>query len=231
MKHHIPNIITALRIALCIPMLLAETMSPMFVSCYLLAGVSDMLDGFLARKLCVSSEFGARLDSVADFVFVITAFMKLFPLLNFPLWIWLTIIMITVVKIISLIVSKLRNGKVVFLHTKANKITGFVLFTGMLFVKTSCFQYVMIGAIIMAAYAAVDEMVMVVIKAHITNGATQNSPQKKLHKKLARIEKCCTFASGKSYTTSSCQTPPGPEGSKGRRSSGAIQVAYPFFML
>lgn len=70
-KTHIPNIITALRIALCIPMFFAEAMSPLFVSCYLLAGVSDMLDGFLARKLCVTSDFGARLDSVADLVFAI----------------------------------------------------------------------------------------------------------------------------------------------------------------
>lgn len=160
-KTHIPNIITALRIALCVPMFLAEAISPLFVACYLFAGLSDMIDGFLARKLGVTSEFGARLDSVADFVFVITAFMKLFPLLNFPLWIWLTIIMIAVVKIASLIISKLKKVKVVPLHTFSNKLTGFVLFIGMLFVKTACFQYVVIGIIVIATYAAVDEMVMV----------------------------------------------------------------------
>lgn len=160
-KIYIPNIISALRIALCIPMFFAEAMSPLFVGCYLLAGISDMLDGFLARKLGVTSEIGARLDSVADFVFVITAFAKLFPLLNFPIWIWLIIIMIAVMKITSSIVSKLRSGKVVFLHTKANKIAGFVLFIGMLFAKTSCFQYVVIGIIVIAMYAAVDEMVRV----------------------------------------------------------------------
>ncbi len=160
-KTHIPNIITALRIALCIPMFFAEAMSPMFVSCYLLAGVSDMLDGFLARKLCVTSEFGARLDSVADFIFVITAFIKIFPLLNFLLWIWLTIIMIAVVKIASLIISKLKKVKVVPLHTFSNKLTGFVLFIGMLFVKTACFQYIVVGIIAVAMAAAVDEMVMV----------------------------------------------------------------------
>jgi len=39
---------------------------------------------------------------------------------------------------------------------------------------------------------------------------------------IALIEKYSTFASGKSYTTSSCQTPPGSEDSKGRWLSGAI---------
>lgn len=160
-KTHIPNIITALRIALCVPMFLAEAISPLFVACYLFAGLSDMIDGFLARKLGVTSEFGARLDSVADFIFVITAFIKIFPLLNFLLWIWLIIIMIAVMKIVSLIVSKFRNGKVVFLHTKANKIAGLLLFIGMLFVKTACFQYIVVGIIAVAMVAAVDEMVMV----------------------------------------------------------------------
>lgn len=161
MKRHIPNIITALRIALCVPMLLAEAMSPLFYACYLLAGLSDILDGFFARKFGVTSDFGSRLDSIADLVFVITAFVKLFPLLNFSKWIWLIIIMIVVMKIVSLIVSKLRKGKIVFLHTKANKITGLLLFIGMLFVKTACFQYVVIVIIVVAMFAAVDEMVRI----------------------------------------------------------------------
>lgn len=160
-KIHIPNIISALRIALCVPMFLAEAMSPLFSACYLLAGLSDILDGFFARKLGVTSDFGSRLDSIADFVFVITAFIKLFPLLNFPICIWLIITMIAVIKIVSLIVSKLRNRKVFFLHTEANKITGLLLFIGMFFVETACFQYVVIVIIVVAIFAAVDEMVKI----------------------------------------------------------------------
>ena len=161
MKRHIPNIITALRIALCVPMLLAEAMSPLFSACYLLAGLSDILDGFFARRLGVTSDFGSRLDSIADLVFVITVFVKLFPLLNFSICIWLIITMIAVIKIVSLIVSKLRNRKVLFLHTEANKIAGLLLFIGMLFVKTACFQYVVIVIIVVAIFAAVDEMVKI----------------------------------------------------------------------
>lgn len=157
MKRHIPNIITALRIALCVPMLLAEAMSPLFVACYLLAGLSDMIDGAIARRLDATSDFGSRLDSIADFVFVVAAFTKLFPLLNFPRRIWLTIIMIAVIKIASLIISKLKKVKVVPLHTFSNKLTGFVLFIGMLFVKTACFQYIVVGIIAVAMVAAVDE--------------------------------------------------------------------------
>lgn len=64
-------------------------------------------------------------------------------------------------KITSSIVSKLRSGKVVFIHTKANKIAGLLLFIGMLFVKTACFQYVVIVIIVVAMFAAVDETIKV----------------------------------------------------------------------
>ena len=43
------------------------------------------------------------------------------------------------------------------------------------------------------------------------------------------IKKFLPLCPGKSYTTSSCKTPPGPEGSKGIRLSGAIS-SLPFFI-
>ena len=45
---------------------------------------------------------------------------------------------------------------------------------------------------------------------------------KYFHQNPCTIKKNRIFAAGKSYTTSSCRTPPGPEGSKGRWLSGAI---------
>ena len=44
---------------------------------YLIAGLTDMLDGILARRWGVESKFGARLDSLADFVFVLAVGYKL----------------------------------------------------------------------------------------------------------------------------------------------------------
>ena len=63
------NLLSATRIALCLPLLLVDAMTLPFWVLYLIAGVTDMLDGFLARRWGVESHFGARLDSVADFVF------------------------------------------------------------------------------------------------------------------------------------------------------------------
>ena len=76
---HIPNILSASRIALCLPLLMVDAMTLTFWGLYLIAGITDMLDGFLARKWGMESKFGARLDNLADFVFVLAVGYKLFP--------------------------------------------------------------------------------------------------------------------------------------------------------
>ena len=52
---------------------------------YLFCGITDMVDGTIARKTKSMSEFGARLDTVADSVFVAVCFVKILPLMQFPI--------------------------------------------------------------------------------------------------------------------------------------------------
>ena len=65
----IANVITCCRILISMLMFLFSVFSPEFYVCYLIAGISDMIDGTIARKLGTSSKFGEKLDTVADFVF------------------------------------------------------------------------------------------------------------------------------------------------------------------
>jgi len=75
--------------------------------------------------------------------------------------------MIAVIKMASIAVSKIRNGKVVFLHTIPNKLTGLFLFIGMLFVEMPYFQYVVIGISVLAMFAAIDEFLKIIgLKKH-----------------------------------------------------------------
>ena len=67
----IPDLLSASRIVLCLPLLLVDAMTLPFWVLYLIAGLTDILDGFLARRWGVESKFGARLDSLADFLFVL----------------------------------------------------------------------------------------------------------------------------------------------------------------
>ena len=69
MGKHIANIITGFRILCSILLMFFPVFSAQFYITYLLCGVSDMVDGTVARKTNSISEFGARFDTVADFVF------------------------------------------------------------------------------------------------------------------------------------------------------------------
>lgn len=83
MLWNIPNILTLLRIAL-IPVFVVAFYWPDFgwnhvitTGIFFVAGVSDWLDGYLARKLDQQSAFGAFLDPVADKLMVATALILL----------------------------------------------------------------------------------------------------------------------------------------------------------
>ena len=88
---------------------------------YVIAGTTDMLDGFLARRWGVESKFGARLDSLADFVFVLAVGYKLFPWLNLPAALWMMIGLIAMVKIVNAVSAYVVKRRIEFLHTQANK--------------------------------------------------------------------------------------------------------------
>lgn len=66
----IPHIITSLRILLSGMLLGIEPFSPFFLLIYFLCGLSDICDGYLARRLHVASDFGTLLDSLADLLYV-----------------------------------------------------------------------------------------------------------------------------------------------------------------
>ena len=79
----IPNIITLFRIIV-IPVFVLAFIIPSYpykplilVSMFFLAGISDWVDGYLARKLEQQSAFGAFLDPVADKLMVATAMILL----------------------------------------------------------------------------------------------------------------------------------------------------------
>ena len=154
---HIPNILSASRIALCLPLLLADAMTVPFWVLYVIAGTTDMLDGFLARRWGVEGKFGARLDSLADFVFVLAVGYKLFPWLKLPTALWMMIGVIALVKMVNAISSYVINHKIAFLHTKANKLTGFLLFIGMMTVGHSYFIPVAWVIACIALFAAIQE--------------------------------------------------------------------------
>ncbi|WP_245697161.1 CDP-alcohol phosphatidyltransferase family protein [Paenibacillus oryzae] len=128
MLKQLPNLMTLFRITGSILLLYLEPLTPAFYIFYLLCGASDMLDGFIARRFRVISRFGAALDSVADTVFVLALAFVLLPMVILPLFIWLWLAGIAVIKLTSLITGFFKYRSLAFLHTYANKIAGITLF-------------------------------------------------------------------------------------------------------
>ena len=128
MKKHIANIITGSRIVLSLPLLFIPLSSAWFYALYLLCGLSDMIDGTVARKTKSASDFGARLDTVSDFVFMTVALIKFVPNLHIPVWQWIWIGVIAIIKLGNSAWGFVRTKKLISPHTVLNKITGLLLF-------------------------------------------------------------------------------------------------------
>ena len=102
--------------------------SALFYIFYLFCGLADMIDGTVARKTGAVSNFGAKLDTASDFVFMAVCVVKLLPKINISVWLWIWIAIIAIVKVINIVMGFIRRKKLVALHTFLNKITGLLLF-------------------------------------------------------------------------------------------------------
>ena len=87
-----------------------------------------MIDGTIARKTKAVSEFGARLDTVADFVFVFVCGVKILPLIHIPVWLWGWIMLIALIKMFNIAFVFILKRKIISIHSVLNKITGLLLF-------------------------------------------------------------------------------------------------------
>ena len=122
------NIITGCRILCSILLLFVPAFSSTFYILYLVAGFTDMVNGPIARKTNTANEFGSRLDTVADIVFVAACMIKLLPVLTIPTWLCVWIGVIAIIKVFNIILGYIVQKKLVAKHTVMNKVTGAVLF-------------------------------------------------------------------------------------------------------
>lgn len=124
----LPNIISILRIPLAVAMLAVSPFSALFWIFYLGGGLTDILDGFIARKLNLQSTFGAKLDSIADFAFAVCLTAFAVKNIEIPLWLWICASVIALLRFISYGLGFYKYREFTALHTWANKFTGVTIF-------------------------------------------------------------------------------------------------------
>ena len=151
------NTITFFRIAAGIALLFCPVFSPAFYAFYIAAGLSDMLDGFVARKTDSVSKLGARLDTIADFWLVVVCLIKLLPVLRIPAWLYIWIGIIALIKVINIISGFVVQKRFVPVHSVMNKATGALLFLLPLTIPAVPLKYSVIVVCAAATFAAIQE--------------------------------------------------------------------------
>lgn len=95
---NLPNLITMLRVAV-IPVLFlllldpGRVMSLVIAGFFIAAAITDLLDGYIARKYDIVTKAGKILDPIADKLIVSTAMILMIPLGRIPAWIVALIVM------------------------------------------------------------------------------------------------------------------------------------------
>ena len=152
---HLPNILSSLRIAGAVALLLCDVVGTTFWALYALCGISDIADGGLARKLKCVTKRGALLDSVADICFVACCVWKLLPILELPQWLWLWAGVIVAIKAVNQLSALVMYGRCCFPHTTANKWAGFLLFIAVPMTFYTAIPLAIVASV--ATFAAIHE--------------------------------------------------------------------------
>ena len=160
MKVKIANILTGSRIILSFCLLLFKPLTPMFLFVYICCGLTDVLDGFVARKLKVVSKFGAHLDSIADACFLMTVIVHLVPIIKLPMKLIVWIILIALVRLLSIFVAFGKFHTFTLFHTYANKCTGLLLFFVPLFLITIDIELITLIVCTVATFSATEELII-----------------------------------------------------------------------
>lgn len=166
MKKHIANIITGCRIICSILLLFTSAFSPLFYFLYITAGITDMTDGTIARKTNTDCEFGSKLDTAADAVFILACMIQLLPVMKIPVWLCVWTGVIAAVKIFNFISGYCIQKKLTAKHTVLNKLTGALLFILPFTLPVLDLKYSGSVVCTIAAIAAVHEGYLVITDKH-----------------------------------------------------------------
>jgi CDP-diacylglycerol--glycerol-3-phosphate 3-phosphatidyltransferase len=151
------NLITCFRILASAALLLCQPLSSAFFVLYIAAGISDMVDGPVARRTGAAGDFGAKLDTVADFFFLAVCLYKLLPVLNVPVWLRVWIALIALIKAVNIVFGFVVQKRFVALHTFMNKAAGTMLFLLPLTFPYIGLKYTSVVVCAVVTFAAVQE--------------------------------------------------------------------------
>ena len=163
----IPNIITSIRLVGALILIFLKPLSTPYIVVYSISGLSDAIDGFVARKMHSVSEFGSKLDSVADLSFFTVMMIKILPFLisGLPGSIWNYVTAIVLFRICIYVINAVRKKNLLSSHSYLNKASGLMLFVLPYLIDTEYlepFSWMLVGV---TGLAAVYEFTYSIVKS------------------------------------------------------------------
>lgn len=135
-RMNIPNILTLLRIIL-VPVIVILLIQGLFIKAlivFIVAALSDVLDGFLARVLHQQTALGAYLDPIADKALLASSFATLSVLHAIPGWLTVIVISRDVIILLGISILSIMSISVTIRPTFISKITTTLQLSTVLFV-------------------------------------------------------------------------------------------------
>ena len=157
-KGSVPNIVTSLRFPAAAALVLLPQGTAAFWCVYAFCGLTDILDGFLARRLCAVSSFGSRLDSWADMAFAAACAAAILPRLVLPQWLWGWTVGIAMIRLAVWGVTRCGDGQTAFRHSGANRLTGFAIFLALPFLAGQRGNTIAVGLCALASWSTGQEL-------------------------------------------------------------------------
>jgi phosphatidylglycerophosphate synthase len=147
----VPNALSASRIVF-LPLLWVLALLRMetaFVISYALVGITDLFDGFAARRLNQRSAFGKTLDSFADLLYYLSsAFFMAWLYMDYLRPNLLLLYILFGLLALSFIVSAIKCGKLIMMHTLLLKLNAVLVYVGVIlsaFIDTTVFVTVVLA--------------------------------------------------------------------------------------
>lgn len=158
------NFVTGTRILCSMMILFCPVFSAPFYVFYIMAGITDMIDGTIARKTNSASKDGAKFDTVADIVFIAVCLFKLIPVMDIDGCIYWWVIFLVTIKVVNIVFGYVMQRKFIAVHSMMNKVTGALLFMLPLTLYLVELRYTAMVVCLVATFAAIQEGYYIIIK-------------------------------------------------------------------
>lgn len=160
---NLANIITITRLICAVILLGSVPFSTLFWGLYVYCGVSDFLDGLVARTMMLQSDLGAKLDSISDATFFFAVLFVVISSIIVPSWVWICTIIIMLIRVLAYLMVYKKYRTFSDLHTLGNKITGGFLFGVPVLYEVFGVTATAIILILLATFSACEELLITVL--------------------------------------------------------------------